>query len=65
MNYCWTTDSTAAYTAALVTPHNDGDLAGPAHAMASSGAPQALAFAQHLGGAILALGFFYILLGAV
>jgi hypothetical protein len=54
-----------AYTTALLTPHNDGDLAGPAHAMAACGAPQALAFAQHLSGANLALGLFFILLGAV
>ena len=45
-----------AYTAAMLTPHDGSDLAGPAHAMAGCGAPQALAFAQHLSGANLALG---------
>ena len=53
-----------AYTAAMLTPHDGSDLAGPAHAMAGCGAPQALAFAQHLSGANLALGVVYILLGA-
>jgi hypothetical protein len=54
-----------AYTAALLTPHDGGDLAGPAHAMTTCGAPQALSFAQHLSGANLALGVFFTLLGAV
>lgn len=54
-----------AYTAAMLTPHDDSDLAGPAHAMASCGAPQALYFAQHLSGANLALGACYGLLGAI
>jgi hypothetical protein len=54
-----------AYTAALLTPHDGGDLAGPAHAMARCGAPQALSFAQHLSGANAAVGVFFILLGAV
>ena len=53
-----------AYTTAMLTPHDGSDLAGPAHDMAGCGAPQALAFAQHLSGANLALGLFYILLGA-
>lgn len=53
-----------AYTAALLTPHDGSDLAGPAHAMATCGAPQALTFAQHLSGANLALGLVFILLGA-
>ncbi len=53
-----------AYTTAMLTPHDGSDLAGPAHAMAACGAPQALAFAQHLNGANLALGTVYGLLGA-
>ena len=40
----------------MLTPHDGSDLAGPAHAMATCGAPQALSFAQHLSGANLALG---------
>ncbi|OBJ77083.1 hypothetical protein A9W97_06810 [Mycobacterium gordonae] len=54
-----------AYTAAMLTPHDPSDLAGPAHAMTRCGAPQALSFAQHLDGANLALGLFYSLLGAI
>jgi hypothetical protein len=54
-----------AYSAALLTPHDPGDLAGPAHAMTTCGAPQALSFAQHLSGANAAVGIFFILLGAV
>jgi hypothetical protein len=54
-----------AYTAALLAPHDGGDLGGAAHAMASCGAPQALTFAQHLNGANLAPGVFFILLGAI
>jgi hypothetical protein len=54
-----------AYTAALLAPHDGGDLAGPAHAMTTCGAPQALSFAQHLSGANLAVGVFFTLLGAV
>ncbi|AFV14841.1 hypothetical protein OEM_p100610 (plasmid) [Mycobacterium intracellulare subsp. yongonense 05-1390] len=69
MNFGTTVDNIGtcggAYTAAMLTPPNDGDLAGPAHAMASCGAPQALSFAQHLSGANLALGACYGLLGAV
>lgn len=68
MNFGTTVDNIGtcggAYTAAMLTPH-DSDLAGPAHAMASCGAPQALSFAQHLSGANLALGACYGLLGAV
>lgn len=55
----------SAYTTAMLTPHDGSDLAGPAHAMASCGAPQALSFAQHLSGANLALGSCYGLLGAI
>jgi hypothetical protein len=54
-----------AYTSAILAPHDGSDLAGPAHAMATCGAGQALAFAQHLSGANLALGIFFGLLGAV
>jgi hypothetical protein len=54
-----------AYTAALLVPHDGGDLAGPAHAMTTCGAPQALSFAQHLSGANAAVGVFFTLLGAV
>ena len=54
-----------AYTAAMLTPHDPGDLAGPAHAMTTCGAPQALSFAQHLSGANAAVAIFFILLGAV
>ena len=54
-----------AYSAALLTPHDPGDLAGPAHAMTTCGAPQALSFAQHLSGANAAVAIFFILLGAV
>lgn len=54
-----------AYTAAMLAPHNPGDLAGPAHAMTQCGAPQALSFAQHLDGSNLALGMFYGLLGFI
>jgi hypothetical protein len=54
-----------AYTTAMLTPHDPSDLAGPAHAMARCGAPQALSFAQHLDGANLALGLFYTLLGGI
>jgi hypothetical protein len=54
-----------AYTAAMLTPHDPGDLAGPAHAMTRCGAPQALSFAQHLDGSNLALGMFYGLLGFI
>jgi hypothetical protein len=68
MNFGTTVDDfgtcQGAYTAAMLTPH-DSDLAGPAHAMASCGAPQALSFAQHLSGANLALGSCYGLLGAI
>ncbi|RUP03964.1 hypothetical protein [Mycobacterium avium] len=49
-----------AYTTAILSGKPDG----PAHAMGSCGAPQALAFAQQLDGANLALGAFYLLLGA-
>ncbi|WP_155768892.1 hypothetical protein, partial [Mycobacterium asiaticum] len=55
----------SAYTSAMLAPHDPTDLAGPAHAMAGCGAPQALSFAQHLSGANLALGLFYSLLGAI
>ena len=69
MNFGTTVDDIGtcggAYTAAMLTPHDGSDLAGPAHAMASCGAPQALSFAQHLSGANLALGSCYGLLGAV
>lgn len=69
MNFGTTVDNIGtcggAYTAAMLTPPNAGDLAAPAHAMASCGAPQALSFAQHLSGANLALGACYGLLGAV
>ncbi|OBG75815.1 MULTISPECIES: hypothetical protein [unclassified Mycobacterium] len=69
MNFGTTVDDIGtcggAYTAAMLTPHDGSDLAGPAHAMASCGAPQALSFAQHLSGANLALGACYGLLGAV
>nr|WP_172686906.1 hypothetical protein [Mycobacterium avium]AKT73058.1 hypothetical protein MASH_00070 [Mycobacterium avium subsp. hominissuis] len=69
MNFGTTVDDIGtcggAYTAAMLTPHDGGDLAGPAHAMATCGAPQALSFAQHLGGANLALGACYGLLGAM
>lgn len=69
MNFGTTVDDIGtcggAYTAAMLTPHSGSDLAGPAHAMASCGAPQALSFAQHLDGANLALGSCYGLLGAV
>lgn len=54
-----------AYTTAMLTPHDPSDLAGPAHAMARCGAPQALNFAEHLDGANLALGLFYSLLGLI
>lgn len=68
MNFGTTVDNigtcSSAYTAAILAPH-DADSAAPAHAMASCGAPQALAFAQHLSGANLALGSCYGLLGAV
>lgn len=50
-----------AWSAAVLT----GDPAGPVHAMASCGAPQALSYAQHLDGSNVALGLFYCLLGAV
>ncbi|AYE99310.1 hypothetical protein C0J29_30535 (plasmid) [Mycobacterium paragordonae] len=49
-----------AYTAAILSGKPDG----PAHAMSNCGAQQALAFAQQLDGANLALGAFYLLLGA-
>ena len=69
MNFGTTVDDIgtcgSAYTAAMLTPHDGSDLAGPAHAMASCGAPQALSFAQHLSGANLALGSCYGLLGAI
>ncbi|MDV6979272.1 hypothetical protein [Mycobacterium intracellulare] len=69
MNFGTTVDDIGtcggAYTAAMLAPHGGSDLAGPAHAMASCGAPQALSFAQHLSGANLALGSCYGLLGAV
>ena len=69
MNFGTTVDDigtcAGAYTTAMLTPHDGSDLAGPAHAMASCGAPQALSFAQHLSGANLALGSCYGLLGAV
>lgn len=69
MNFGTTVDDIGtcggAYTAAMLAPHDGSDLAGPAHAMASCGAPQALSFAQHLSGANLALGTCYGLLGAV
>lgn len=69
MNFGTTVDDIGtcggAYTAAMLAPHDGSDLAGPAHAMASCGAPQALSFAQHLSGANLALGSCYGLLGAV
>lgn len=50
-----------AYSAALLTGQADA----PAHAMKTCGAPQALAFAQHLSGANLALGGFFALLGLI
>ncbi|MEE6140611.1 hypothetical protein SKC41_30405 [Mycobacterium sp. 050128] len=69
MNFGTTVDDIGtcggAYTASMLAPHDGSDLAGPAHAMASCGAPQALSFAQHLSGANLALGSCYGLLGAV
>jgi hypothetical protein len=69
MNFGTTVDDIGscggAYTAAMLAPHDGGDLSGPAHAMANCGAPQALSFAQHLSGANLALGTCYGLLGAV
>lgn len=69
MNFGTTVDDIGtcggAYTTSMLTPPAGGDLAGPAHAMASCGAPQALSFAQHLSGANLALGSCYGLLGAV
>jgi hypothetical protein len=69
MNFGTTVDNigtcAGVYTASMLTPHDDSDLAGPAHAMATCGAPQALSFAQHLSGANLALGTFYGLLGAI
>jgi len=69
MNFGTTVDDIGtcqgAYTAAMLTPHDGSDLSGPAHAMATCGAPQALSFAQHLSGANLALGTCYGLLGAV
>ena len=49
-----------AYTTAILSGKPDG----PAHAMSSCGARQALAFAQQLDGANVALGAFYLLLGA-
>ncbi|TDL03278.1 hypothetical protein [Mycobacterium paragordonae] len=49
-----------AYTTAILSGKPDG----PAHAMNSCGAQQALAFAQQLDGANVALGAFYLLLGA-
>lgn len=65
MNFGTTVDDISgcgnAYTAAILGGKPDG----PAHAMGSCGAQQALAFAQHLNGANLALGVFYLLLGAV
>ncbi|WP_204815314.1 hypothetical protein [Mycobacterium riyadhense] len=68
MNFGTTVDDIGtcggAYTASMLAPHDGSDLAGPAHAMASCGAPQALSFAQHLSGANLALGTCYGLLGA-
>lgn len=57
--------TTAGPNRGALTPHDGSDLAGPAHAMASCGAPQALSFAQHLSGAHLAQGTCYGLLGAV
>lgn len=69
MNFGTTVDGIGncgnAYTAAMLTPHDGSDLSGPAHAMATCGAPQALSFAQHLSGANLALGSCYGVLGAV
>lgn len=50
-----------AYTTAILAGKPDG----PAHAMSSCGAGHALAFAQQLSGSNLALGLFYLLLGAV
>ncbi|PJE01593.1 hypothetical protein [Mycobacterium sp.] len=65
MNFGTTVDDIGgcgnAYTAAILGGKPDG----PAHAMGSCGAQQALAFAQHLNGANLALGVFYLMLGAV
>lgn len=42
-----------------------GDTGGPAHAMTSCGAPQALSYAQHLDGSSFGLGMFYLLFGSV
>jgi len=50
-----------AWSAAILA----GEPAGPAHAMANCGAPQALSYAQHLDGGNIALGSLYCLLGAV
>jgi hypothetical protein len=48
-----------AWSRAIMTGVSDG----PARAMASCGAPQALSYAQHLDGGNLAVGAFYGLLG--
>jgi len=65
MNFGTTVDDIGtcgnAYTTAILAGQPDG----PAHAMGSCGAHQALTFAQHLDGGNLALGLFYLLLGAV
>ncbi|MBY0443532.1 MAG: hypothetical protein K2Q25_15595, partial [Mycobacteriaceae bacterium] len=50
-----------AYSAAIRT----ADPAAPAHAMATCGAGQAFTFAQHLGGANLALGLVFAVLGLI
>lgn len=64
MNFGTTVDDIGscgnAYTTAILSGQPDG----PAHAMGSCGAQQALTFAQHLDGTNLALGVFYLLLGA-
>ena len=50
-----------AWSAAVMS----GDTGGPAHAMTSCGAPQALSYAQHLDGSSFGLGMFYLFFGAV
>lgn len=51
-----------AYTNAMLNPRDPSDAA---HQMAHCGAPDALSFAQHLSGANLALGLFYVVLGVM
>ena len=52
-----------AWSAAVVAAGGHG--AGPAHAMATCGAPQALAHAQHLGANDFILGVFFLLIAAL